>query len=168
MKFYTRYGGIETSTPWNRPTDEQCRVWRDSLSFPLDDWYIVGNFIEKYSPTWDIDIILIQKPLRAHLNDLSDMFSEMIDKGFKNNLLIDPCWMPEFYQDEWRGIRKIRPDKEFYKEYLDGVYHSIYEADEVEQLHPQLWEYKYFKPHNNWFKGKNRGYSFTGIPLSQF
>ena len=168
MKFYTRYGGITTTTPWNRPTTEQCIIWRDSLSFQLTDWYIVGNFIEKYSSTWDIDIILIQNPLKTHLNDLSDMFTEMIDKGFKNNLLIDPCWMPEFYQDEWRPIRKIRPDKEFYKEYLGGVYHSVYEADEVEQLHPQLWEYKYLKPHNNWFKGKNRGYNFTGIPLDKF
>ena len=168
MKFYTRYGGITTTTPWNRPTDEQCIVWRDSLSFPLDDWYIVGNFIEEFSPTWDIDIILIQNPLRTHLNDLSDMFTEMIDKGFKNELLIDACWMPEFYQDEWRPIRKIRPDKEFIKHWNGGVYHDIYKADEVEQLHPQLWEYKYLKPHNNWYKGKNRGYNFTGIPLDKF
>jgi hypothetical protein len=168
MKFYTRYGGITTTTPWNRPTTEQCIVWRDSLSFSLDDWYIVGNFIEEFSPTWDIDIILIQKPLKTHLNDLSDMFTEMIDKGFKNELLIDPCWMPEFYQDEWKPIRKIRPDFEFYKEWNGGVYHDIYKADEVEQLHPQLWEYKYLKPHKNWYKGKNRGYNFTGIKLDNF
>ena len=168
MKFYTRYGGITTTTPWNRPKDETIREWRDSLSFSLDDWYVVGNVVEKFSPTFDIDIILIQNPLKSHLNDLSDMFTEMIDKGFKNELLIDPCWMPEFYQDEWRPIRKIRPDCEFYKEWNGGTYYSVYEADEVKQLHPQLWEYKYLKPHKNWFKGKNRGYNFTGIPLSQF
>jgi hypothetical protein len=168
MKFYTRYGGITTTTPWNRPKDETIREWRDSLSFSLDDWYVVGNVVEKFSPTFDIDIILIQNPLKSHLNDLSDMFTEMIDKGFKNELLIDPCWMPEFYQDEWRPIRKIRPDCEFYKEWNGGTYYSVYEADEVKQLHPQLWEYKYLKPHKNWFKGKNRGYNFTGIPLDKF
>ena len=33
-----------------------------------------------------------------------------------------------------KTVKKIRPDKEFYKEYLGGTYHTIYEADEVEQL----------------------------------
>tara|TARA_R110000744_G_scaffold123243_1_gene228380 strand:+ start:78 stop:584 length:507 start_codon:yes stop_codon:yes gene_type:complete len=168
MKFYTRYGGVETHTPWKRPTSEALYTWRDSLSFPLTDWYIVGNFIEEFSPTWDIDIILIQNPLRTHLNDLSDMFTEMLTKGFANELLVDPCWMPEFYQDEWKPIRKIRPDKEFYKEWNGGIYNPVYKADEVEQLAPYLWEYKYLKPHDNYFKGKNRGYSFKGVRLNKF
>ena len=63
---------------------------------------------------------------------------------------------------------KIRPDKEFIKEYNGGTYHSVYEADEVKQLHPQLWQYNYTKPHSNWYKGKKRGYSFKGMPLSEF
>jgi len=168
MTFYTRYGGVETNTPWNHPQNHIIREWRDSLSFSLADWYVVGNVVELFSSTWDVDIFLIQEPLKHSLNDLSNMFTEMIDKGFQKELLIDCAYMDKFYQDEWEETTKIRPDKEFYKEYLGGVYHSVYEADEVKQLHPQLWEYKYLKPHNNWFKGKNRGYSFTGIPLSQF
>lgn len=168
MKFYTRYGGITTTTPWNRPNTDIIREWRDELSFSLDDWYVVGNVVEKFSETWDVDIFLIQEPLRHSLNDLSNMFTEMIDTGFKKELLVDCAYMNKFYQDEWEEVKKIRPDKEFYKEYLGGIYHSVYEADEVKQLHPQLWEYKYLKPHNNWFKGKNRGYSFTGISLDKF
>ena len=168
MKFYTRYGGIETTTPWRRPEDNRIREWRDELSFPLDDWWVVGNVVEKFSPTWDCDIFLIQEPLRHSLNGLDHMFHEMIDTGFKKELLIDCAYMNKFYQDEWEEITKIRPDFEFYKEYNGGTYHSVYEADEVEQLHPQLWQYKYLKPHDNWWKGKNRGYSFKGIPLSAY
>ena len=168
MKFYARYGNCETTIPWNRPTAESVRTWRDSLSFDLTDWYIVGNFIEEFSPTFDLDCIFIQKPLQVPLNELSDMFTSMITIGFDNKLLVDPCFMPQFYQDEWEPITKIRPDNQFYKEHRGRIYNPIYKADEVEQLHPQLWQYKYTKPHDNWQKGKDRGYSFQGIPLSEY
>ena len=168
MNFFTKYGGVTTHTPWSRPKKDTIKKWRDELSFPLNDWWVVGNVIEQYSPTWDTDIFLIQDPLKHSLNDLSDMFTEMIDKGFKHQLLIDCAYMNKFYQDEWEPVTKIRPDKEFYKEWHGGVYHSVYEADEVKQLHPQLWEYKYLTPHDNWYKGKNRGYTFKGVPLTKY
>lgn len=168
MKFFAKYGGITTTAPWNRPTDNTIREWRDELSFNLNDWWVVGNVVERFSPTWDIDIFLIQDPLKCPLNDLSDMFTEMIQKGFQHKLLIDCAYMDKFYQDEWEEVRKIRPDKEFYKELNGVVYHSVYKADEVKQLHPQLWEYKYLTPHDNWKKGKDRGYNFTGISLNKF
>ena len=168
MTFYAKYGGVETNTSWKRPEDSIIREWRDELSFSLDDWYVVGNVVEGFSDTWDVDIFLIQKTLRPSLNELSNMFTEMIETGFKKELLIDCAYMDKFYQDEWEEIIKIRPDKEFHKEWLGKKYHSVYEADEVKQLHPQLWEYKYNKPHDNWYKGKERGYSFKGIPLDKF
>ena len=96
------------------------------------------------------------------------MFTEMIDKGFKKELLIDCAYMNKFYQDEWEEVKKIRPDKEFYKEYLVGTYHTIFGADKVEQIAPQLWRYDFYEPSKNWHKGKNRGYNFTGIPLDKF
>jgi len=168
MTFYTKFGGVETHTPWKRPTDDSIREWRDDLSFSLDDWYIVGNVIEKFSPTWDVDIILIQQPLKTRLNELSKQFTEMITKGFEHELLIDCCYMPEFYQTEWKPITKIRPDDRFYKEWNGGTYNPIYTADTVERIGPQLWMFSYNKPHDNWYKGKNRGYNFTGISLNNF
>jgi len=167
MNFFTRYGGVSTHTPWNRPDKDTIRRWRDKLSFDLNDWWVVGNVIEQFSPTWDTDVFLIQNPLKHSLNDLSNMFTEMIQKGFENKLLIDCAYMDKFYQDEWEPVTKIRPDKEFYKEWRGGIYHSVYKADEVKQLHPQLWEYKYLTPHDNWYKGKNRGYNFTGVSLNK-
>ena len=121
MKFYARYGGCNTTIPWNRPSSESVRRWRDSLSFDLTDWYICGNFIEEFSPTWDLDCIFIQESLQVPLNELSDMFTEMLTKGFDNKLLVDPCWMPQFYQDEWEEIIKIRPDNQFYKEHRGRI-----------------------------------------------
>jgi hypothetical protein len=168
MNFFARYGGVETKTPWHRPTKDKVIQWKQSLDCKLDDWYIVGNFIEEYSPTWDVDIILIQKPLKLSLNDLSNTFTEMITKGFEHKLLIDACWMPEFYQDIWREIIKIRPDNQFYKDWNGDIYNPTYTADKVEKIHPQLWQYEYHEPHDNWYKGKERGYSFTGIPLSTY
>ena len=168
MEFYTRYGGVETTTPWRRPDDNTIREWRDELSFPLTDWYVVGNVVEKYSSTWDVDIFLIQDPLRSSLNDLSNQFTEMIETGLKKELLIDCAYMNKFYQDEWESVTKIRPDNQFYKKHRGSIQNPIYKADEVKQLHPQLWQYNYTKPHSNWYKGKERGYSFKGIPLSKF
>jgi len=168
MKFFTKFGGVETTTPWNRPTKEKVIEWKQSLTCTLDDWYIVGNFVEGHSPTWDLDILLIQRPLKLSLNDLSKTFTEMITKGFEHELLIDCAWMPEFYQDIWREIIKIRPDDRFYKELNGGIYNPVYTADKVTKIHPQLWQYEYDKPHDNWFKGKNRNYNFTGIPLSTY
>ncbi len=160
MKFYCKYVGVETHTSWNRPSSDSVRRWRDSLSFDLTDWYICGNFIEEFSPTWDLDCIFIQESLQVPLNELSDMFTEMISKGFNKELLIDCAYMDKFYQDEWEEIIKIRPDNQFYKEHRGRIYNPIYKADEQEQLAPHLWKFKYTKPHDNWQKGKDRGYSF--------
>ena len=168
MNFFARYGGISTTTAWNRPHKDTIKRWRDELTFSLNDWWVVGNVIEEFSPTWDVDIFLIQKPLKHSLNDLSNMFTEMMQKGFEHKLLIDCAYMDKFYQDEWEPVTKIRPDKEFYKEWNGEIYHSVYKADEVKQLHPQLWEYKYLTPHDNWKKGKKRNYNFTGVPLKDY
>ena len=46
MKFFTKYGGITTHTPWKRPTSKVIREWRDELSFDLTDWFVVGNVVE--------------------------------------------------------------------------------------------------------------------------
>lgn len=168
MTFKAKFGGVTTKTPWNRPTKEAIRKWRDTLSFSLDDWYIVGNVVEEFSDTWDVDIMLIQKPLKTPLNELSLQFKEMITKGFKHKLLIDCAFMPEFYQDEWQPISKIRPDDRFYKELNGEISNPIYTADDKERIGPQLWFFKYKKPHDNWNKGKDRGYNFTGIPLKEY
>lgn len=167
MNFYAKFGGIETNTAWNQPQDDSVRRWRDSLSFNLSNWYIVGNFIEKYSPTNDLDIILIQ-PNIPTLQTLSEHFSEMLSKGFTHKLLIDCCWMPEFYQDEWKPIKKIRPDNKFEKFWNGQWYKSEYTADKVNQIGEQLWLFEWNSPHDNWYKGKERGYNFTGVPLSDY
>ena len=92
----------------------------------------------------------------------------MIDKGFKKELLIDCFYVDKFYQDEWTPIRKIRPDFEFVKHWNGGIYHTVYKADKVEQIAPQLWRYDFYEPSKNWYKGKNRGYKFSGIKLDKF
>jgi hypothetical protein len=166
-KFYAKFGGIETTIAWDRPTDDSIRRWRDDLSFDLTDWFVVGNVIEKYSPTWDVDLIYI-KPETPHLSSLSEVFSEMIGKGFTHKLLIDCAWMPEFYQDEWMPIKKIRPDVGFEKFWNGKWYRSQYTADVVKQIGEQLWYYEWNSPHPNWKKGKERNYNFTGISLNKF
>ena len=166
-KFYANWGGCETTTEWYRPNDYAIRRWRDSLTSDLTNWFLVGNVIEKHSPTFDLDVILIQ-PTEPPLEELSRTFTEMISKGFEQELLIDCCYMPQFYQDEWQPITKVRPDKEFIKHWNGEEYHSVYKADEVEQLSEQLWKFHFNKPHHNWQKGKDRGYDFTGIELSKF
>jgi len=167
MKFFAQFGGISTDIPWDRPTDDKVREWRDSLSFDLKDWYIVGNVIEKHSKTWDVDIMFIQ-PTIPTLDTLSQQFSEMISKGFTNKLLIDCAWMDKFYQEEWQPIKKIRPDNKFEKFWNGQWYKSEYTADKVNQIGEQLWYYEWNSPHDNWYKGKDRGYNFTGISLNKF
>lgn len=168
MNFFTRYGGISTHTPWNRPDKDTIKQWRDKLSFDLNDWWVVGNVIEEFSPSWDTDIILYQTPLKTSLNDLSDMFSEMIQKGFEHKLLIDCAYVSEWYDKEWKPFYKIRPDKEFYKELKGSIYNPQYKADEVEQLGEHLYKFTFNKPYHNWYKGIERGYNFTGISLNKF
>ena len=65
MNFFTKYGGVTTKTPWNRPNKDTIRRWRDKLSFDLNDWWVVGNVIQEFSPTFDVDIILYQTPLKT-------------------------------------------------------------------------------------------------------
>ena len=74
----------------------------------------------------------------------------------------------EWYSIPFKPFYKIRPDKEFYKELNGGTYHTIYEADKIEQLAPQLWRYDWYEAHSNYYKGLNRNYNFKGIRLDKF
>lgn len=168
MNFFCRHAGITTEQPWTRPRTKQLQEWRDSLSFSLKDWYVCGNLVEGFGKTWDVDIILYQKPLRISYNDLSDIFFEMIHKGFERQLLIDCAYVSEWYSKDWKPFYKIRPDKEFYKELNGGVYHKIYKSDEMVQLGQHLYKFYYNKPNDNYHKGIHRGYNFTGVPLKNF
>tara|TARA_R110000796_G_C14332527_1_gene409319 strand:+ start:68 stop:565 length:498 start_codon:yes stop_codon:yes gene_type:complete len=165
MKFYCKWGGVETKQGWLRPKDEKIREWFNSINtdIPL---YLVGNVVEKHSPTFDVDIMVYKH--QPPLEELSNLFTECIRKGFEHELLIDIAYISEWYSIPFKPFYKIRPDKEFYKEYLGGIYHTVYKADKVEQLAPQLWRYDWYEPHSNYFKGLNRGYNFTGIPLNKF
>ncbi len=165
MKFYCKAGGVETKQPWLRPTDEKIREWYNSIDTDIQ-LYLVGNVVEKHSKTWDVDVIVYNP--QPPLEDLSKLFTECITKGFEHELLIDIIYTSEWYSESFKPFYKIRPDKEFYKEYLGGTYHTIFNADKVEQIAPQLWRYDFYKPSKNWYKGKNRGYNFTGIPLDKF
>lgn len=165
MKFFCRYAGIETYQPWNRPDDYKIREWYNSLDTNLD-LYIAGNVVEKHSKTWDVDILVCNP--QPPLDVLSETFIECVRKGFQHKLLIDIAYVSEWYSKEWKPFYKIRPDKEFYKEYYGGVHHQIYKADEVKQLAPQLWRYDYHTPNKNYYKGLNRGYTFNRIKLENF
>ena len=165
MKFFCRYGGVETNTPWDRPTDVQIRRWYDSLSTDLQ-LYIAGNVVEKHSETWDCDI-LIYKP-QPQLDVLSETFTECIRKGFEHKLLIDIAYVSEWYGKDWKPFYKIRPDKEFYKEQRGRIYHTKYKADKETQLGKYLWRYDWYEPHAGYFKGVNRGYTFNRIKLDQY
>ena len=68
----------------------------------------------------------------------------------------------------FKPFYKIRPDNQFYKDLNGATYHTIYKADKVEQLAPQLWRFDYDKPNSNYYKGLNRNYNFTGILLDKF
>jgi len=164
MKFFCRWGGVETYQAWNRPQDEQIREWYKSLDIDIP-LYICGNVVEKHSPTFDVDIMLRDE---VPLDEMSEVFTHCITKGFEHKLLIDIAYVSEWYSIPFKPFYKIRPDKEFYKEWNGGVFHTIFNADKVEHIAPQLWRYDFYEPNKNWYKGKNRGYSFTGIPLSEF
>ena len=156
---------METYQAWTRPKDEQIREWYRTIDtdIPL---YLVGNVVEKHSPTWDVDVMVYKH--QPPLDVLSEVFTECITKGFEHNLLIDIAFISEWYSKPFKPFYKIRPDKEFYKEAYHGVYHSVYKADEVKQIAPQLWRYDWYKPHDNYYKGLNRGYNFKGITLNKF
>ena len=165
MKFFCKWGGIETHQAWNRPDDLTIRRWYDSLDTDIQ-LYLVGNVVEKHSPTYDVDV-MIYKHLPP-LDVLSETFTECITKGFEHNLLIDIAFISEWYSKPFKPFYKIRPDKEFCKEWNGGVYHSVYEADKVEQIAPQLWRYDWYEPHENYYKGLNRGYTFKGVKIDKF
>ena len=164
MKFYCKWGGVETYQAWNRPQDEQIREWYKSLDVDIP-LYICGNVVEKHSPTFDVDIMLRDE---IPLDEMSEVFTHCITKGFEYELLIDIAYISEWYSIPFKPFYKIRPDNQFYKELNGGTYHTIYEADKVEQLAPQLWRFDWYEPHSNYYKGLNRGYNFTGIPLDKF
>ena len=71
-------------------------------------------------------------------------------------------------EDAMAQLRSGSEYQPIYIEHRGRINNPIYKADEVEQLHHQLWQYKYTKPHDNWHKGKDRGYSFKGVRLNKF
>jgi hypothetical protein len=164
MKFFCRWGGVETYQAWNRPQDEQIREWYKSLDIDIP-LYICGNVVEKHSPTFDVDIMLRDE---IPLDEMSEVFTHCITKGFEHKLLIDIAYISEWYSIPFKPFYKIRPDNQFYKEWNGGVFNPTYKADEVKQLAPQLWRFDWYEPHSNYFKGLNRGYNFTGINLDKF
>ena len=166
-KFYAKFGGVETTTPWWRPDDDRIRRWRDDLSFDLTDWYVVGNVVEKHSMTYDVDIINLN-PQIPHLSSLSEVFSQMISIGFTHELLIDCAWVNHFYEKEWKPLKKIRPDNKFEK-FWRGEWHTThYQADVSKQIGEQLWYFEFNQPSVNWKKGIERNYNFIKIPLDFF
>lgn len=166
-KFYAKFGGIETTIPWQRPDDDRIRRWRDDLSFDLTNWWVCGNVIEKHSPTWDVDIIYLN-PHIPTLNRLSEVFSEMLMKGFTHQLLIDCAWVNHFYEKEWKPLKKIRPDNKFEK-FWEGEWHRTnYQADVNQQIGEQLWYFEFNQPSVNWKKGIERNYKFNKIELNKF
>ncbi len=162
MKFFARWGGVETTTPWNRPTDLQIRRWYDSLSTDLQ-LYLVGNVVEKHSPTWDVDVMIYKH--QPPLDVLSETFTECITKGLEHNLLIDIAFISEWYSKPFKPFYKIRPDYKFEKFYLGEWHRSEYKADKVTQIGKQLWRFDYDKPNDNYFKGLDRGYNFKGTKI---
>ena len=164
MTFKCKWGGVISNQPWNRPKDETIREWYNALDIDIP-LYLVGNVVEKHSPTWDVDVILRDE---VPLDEMSEVFTHCITKGFEYKLLIDIAYISEWYSIPFKPFYKIRPDKEFYKELNGGTYHTIYEADKIEQLAPQLWRYDWYEAHSNYYKGLNRNYNFKGIRLDKF
>jgi len=165
MKFFCKWGGVTTTTPWDRPDDLRIRRWYDSLDTELQ-LYLAGNVVEKYSKTWDVDVMICNP--QPPLDVLSETFTECITKGFEHQLLVDMFYISDWYSIPFKPYYTIRPDKEFYKEWNGDVYHRVYKADRIEQIGKQLWKFYFDKPSNNYYKGLNRGYTFKGIKIDKF
>lgn len=96
MDFYYRYGTVETTIPWNRPTWEVFYQWWDEVKHleGVDDYdiYITAGALYDIKNTWDIDLIIlgvIRDP-----DVLCRMIHDFRDIGMnKYKIYIDPFWM---------------------------------------------------------------------------
>ena len=84
MKFFCKWGGVTTTTPWDRPDDLRIRRWYDSLDTELQ-LYLAGNVVEKYSKTWDVDVMI------CNPQPSLDVLSEPLQSVLQKDLNIS-CW----------------------------------------------------------------------------
>lgn len=95
MSFYYRYGQLETTHPWDRPTWEKFYQWWDEMKTMdgLEDYelYVVGGMLHDPETTWDVDVLITGRP-----KDL-DVLGEIITRGRdlainKYHIFVDLFW----------------------------------------------------------------------------
>lgn len=93
MSFYYRFGPVETTIPWNRPTVEVFDEWWEEFKTfdGVSDYnfYMSGSFLnpENRPNTWDVDII-VTGPIKK-FTTLSDILKHGRSLGFQKKIFID-------------------------------------------------------------------------------
>ncbi len=93
MSFYYKFGTVETTVAWNRPTEEVFNEWWEEFK-TIDgvsefDFYLSGSFLnpENIPNTWDVDII-VTGPIKR-FTTLSDILTKGRELGFQKKIFID-------------------------------------------------------------------------------
>ena len=93
MSFYYKYGTVETTIPWNRPTLEVFNEWWEEFKtfegVSDYDFYMSGSFLtlRDTDKTWDVDVI-VTGPIKNFVN-LSDILKHGRLLGFQKKIFID-------------------------------------------------------------------------------
>jgi hypothetical protein len=93
MSFYYKFGTVETTTPWNRPTLEVFNEWWEEFKtfegVSDYDFYLSGSFLtlRDTDKTWDVDVI-VTGPIKNFVN-LSDILKHGRLLGFQKKIFID-------------------------------------------------------------------------------
>lgn len=95
MDFYYRYGPVDTTTPWNRPTWDAIYDWWEEFKTTEGvedyDFHIIGGVLYDMDNTWDVDISVtgVVKDFKV----LGDLLKHARSLGHnKYKLFVDMFW----------------------------------------------------------------------------
>lgn len=95
MDFYYRYGSVETTVRWNRPSWDVLYEWWDEMKTVEGvsdyDFHVIGGALYDIENTWDFDIGITGT--MKDLNQLGYIIHHARDLAInKYHIYVDPYW----------------------------------------------------------------------------
>lgn len=171
--FHFKIGPVETTTPWQRPCQENFDLWRQSF-FKLKGInnytvWLCGGFLEQQWETWDVDIILTGTP---NYPELEDILIKGHQIGFENRLLVDiqhydPFPVSTYYTKDTKPNRvPVKKLVIFRKIFKNGECITDWSSDPtLVKRGEHLWEVTRLMPNKNQLNKISAGFRYHKRPV---